>query len=138
MAYILVWRLYGGIYFTPLLIVWSLRNLPVKLQDYRKEALSMLLTFVILSLLFFYVANYPAAYLFIPFSIWTALRFGFRGTTVAVLLLSVMAITVTSFGHGSFIYAYPMGPLLVLVMFLETIVTTALLFAAVREEVRKT
>jgi two-component system, NtrC family, sensor kinase len=122
-----------GVYiFTPLLLIWSVRRLHTR--NSCKEAVCMLVTFISISFLFDYVSKYPVGYLFIPFSIWTALRFGFHGATVAVLLISGITITITSLGHGSFIYSYPESPLLVLVMLLETILMTALLMAAARNE----
>jgi len=124
-----------GVYiFTPLLIVWSLHKRRVHLEDYRIETLAMIVVLVLGSTLFFYVRNYPPVYAFIPLSMWVSYRFGFYGATIVLLLISGITIMTTIFGHGSFIYAYPQNPLLVLIMFLETTVFTALFVAAIHNE----
>lgn len=124
-----------GVYiFTPLLIVWSLRMPRPHIEDYRIEALAMVGVLVMGSLLFLYARNYPPVYAFIPLGMWVSYRFGFHGATLVLLLISGITITTTIFGHGTFIYAYPQNPLLVLVMFLETLVFAALFVAAIHNE----
>lgn len=120
----------GVLIFTPLLLVWSLKKLILRLEDYKEELCGLAALFIVISILFILVNQYPVVYLFIPFSIWVAIRFGFHGTTIASLLISGVTITATTLGYGTYNIAYPHSPLLVLVMFIETILITGLLIAA--------
>ena len=120
-----------GVYtVTPLVTIWSLLKVP-KVRCSRIELLLLFFAFVLTSLLFISVRYYPPAYLFIPLALWVAYRFRFHGATVAILFISIVTITTTMLDHGSFIYAYPHAPLLVLVMFLEVLVASTLFMAAV-------
>jgi len=126
-----------GVYvFTPLLIVWSLKRFPYELEEKISELSCMLLLFVILSMLFYSVPFYPPIYFFIPYVLWVGYRLGFHGVTVALLLISITTIAITTLSEGWFTNRYPTNSLLILVMFLETLILTGLFAGAVNRELR--
>ncbi len=120
-----------GVYvIAPLLIVWALRKIAVSMDGQKLEIASMAFLYLFLSWLYYYVAVYPAIYLFVPYAIWVSYRYGFRGATLALFFSSVTTIVITGFGHGSFVNVYPESALVALVMFLEIVLVTTALFMA--------
>lgn len=122
-----------GVYiFTPLLVVWTLSNPILKAVKYLWEILIVLAVFFILTA-FTFILKFPVGQLFLPLSLWVTYRFRMHGATMAILFISITAIFLTSIGFGFPTHIYP-GPLGVLVSFLEIIVATSLLLAAVINE----
>lgn len=125
-----------GIYiFTPLLVVWITSKPAIRLSDHYVEASCMLALYGILSFLSFYWP-YPLAHFFLPLAVWASYRFLMHGATLSVFLIPLTAIILTSLGYGSFNAIFPTHPLLILVSFLEIIVFTSLILAAVTKERR--
>lgn len=124
-----------GVYiFTPLLVIWITTAPMVKLRAYRKEAVLMLLVFLLISYLSF-IRDYPFAHFYIPLSMWIAYRFRLHGATLAICLISLVAISYTSLGLGSFITAVVSeNRLTLLVSFLEVIVAINLVVATLTNE----
>ena len=86
------------------------------------------------------IALYPLEYLVFPFVIWSALRLGLRSTTVASLLISVIAVAGAVHRGGPFITKanQNLGQAVLLLQFYIAIVAvTALVLAAVVTERRQ-
>jgi integral membrane sensor domain MASE1 len=123
-----------GVYIlTPFIVVWLIQKPRALIQNHPYEAILMFLLLVILSYFTFYL-KYPFWHLFIPFTVWVAYVFRMHGATLVIFLISMTAITLTSLGFGPFNNFEMLDPLLVLVSFLEIIVATALILAAVVNE----
>lgn len=77
---------------------------------------------------------YPLAYLPIPFLLWAAFRFGQRGATTALLLVSGLAVWGTTHGNGPFFRPTLSESLLLLQTFMGVLAMTVLLFSASLDE----
>ncbi len=76
------------------------------------------------------------AYLIVPFFMWTALRLGSRATAVMAVCVTLVADVATARGLGPFAVAAPTLSTQLLQMFLVSTVASALLLAAVTEDLR--
>jgi signal transduction histidine kinase len=76
-------------------------------------------------------------YLIFPFVIWAALRFGQRGATITIVLVSGIAIWGTSQGLGPFSLELKNDSLVLLQSFTAIVALTALILAAATIERRK-
>jgi signal transduction histidine kinase len=76
-------------------------------------------------------------YVIFPFVIWAALRFGQRGASIAILLVSGIAIWGTSQGMGPFSLESKNDSLVLLQTFMAVVALTALILAAATVERRK-
>jgi signal transduction histidine kinase len=109
----------------------------------REKAIEGALAFLLLGLVTWYVFIYQTQtgiyhqallYLIFPFTIWTAIRFGQRGGTTAVLVVSGMAIWVTVAGLGPFSLYSKNDNLILLQTFLGVVSITSLILAAATTE----
>ncbi len=82
----------------------------------------------------FEVASFPNELLCLPVLLWAALRLGRRLASVAVLILSVLAIAGTLNGVGPFVRATPAESLIVLQMFVVFCAMVTILMAALASE----
>jgi diguanylate cyclase (GGDEF)-like protein/PAS domain S-box-containing protein len=78
--------------------------------------------------------NHPLAFLMIPVLLWAALRFGRRGTTLAVSIVALHAIWGTVHGFGPFVHHDLNESLLMLQAFMSVSSLTALMLAIVFHE----
>jgi signal transduction histidine kinase len=76
-------------------------------------------------------------YVIFPFVIWAAIRFGQRGATIAIFLVSGIAIWGTSQGMGPFSLESKNDSLVLLQTFMAVVALTALILAAATIERRK-
>lgn len=78
-------------------------------------------------------------YLFIPFLIWAALRFGVQGTAITCLLVALLIswFTITGHSHIARIGLSPRGQVASLQLYLAVITLTGLLLAATLQERRR-
>ena len=76
-------------------------------------------------------------YVIFPFVIWAALRLGQRGATIAILMVSGIAIWGTSQGLGPFSLQSKNDSLVLLQTFTAVVALTALILAAAMSERRK-
>jgi integral membrane sensor domain MASE1 len=124
-----------GIYVcTPLLIYWSLHRCTIPFRKMRAEIFAMIVTFCLLIALFYVVKDFPPLYFFGPYCLWVGYRLGFYGASVAIVLIAITTISITTIGRGWIVHRYPTEALLVLVMFLETMIPIALFAGAVQSE----
>ncbi|MFM0566046.1 MASE1 domain-containing protein [Paraburkholderia sediminicola] len=77
---------------------------------------------------------YPAALAIFPFIIWAALRFDHLGTSLATLMVSVVAIWGTTHGTGPFAANSPVDSLVRWCTFANVVAATGLLLVAARAQ----
>jgi PAS domain S-box-containing protein len=135
----------GVLLVTPFLLAWSRQpRLPPAGRRLAEAALLVTVSLVV-SLLVFGIwpppgrAGYPhpLAYLTLPALIWAALRFGQRGATTAILLMSSVALWGTTHGVGPFARESPSESLLSLQTFLGLMALTVLVLSAALAERRR-
>lgn len=80
--------------------------------------------------------RYPMNYAPFPFVVWAALRFGRRGASTAVLLITAIALYGTSKGFGPFIRPRSGEELVLLQMYLTVMAVSGLFLAAAISEHR--
>lgn len=78
--------------------------------------------------------SYPLAYMLIPLLVWAAFRFGSRGATLSMFLISAIAILGTVRGLGSFATTDLNQSLMGLQSFIAVVVFTSLVLVAVLSE----
>jgi signal transduction histidine kinase len=76
-------------------------------------------------------------YTLFPVLIWAALRFGQRGATTAAVIVSVIAVWGTAWGHGPFVHPVLHERLLALQTFMAIVATTFLVMGAIIAERRR-
>jgi len=130
----------GDLVVAPLLLTWaSLGRLTLSARR-ALEALAIAATAVGLSYFLFLLgpaadtAAFRQAHVVFPVLIWAAVRFGPRGGTAIILLISVFAIWGTLLGHGPFIGPAPGISLLKLQIFVAVASITTLVLAATSTE----
>jgi signal transduction histidine kinase len=99
--------------------------------------LAVVTWFVFSSLPLSGVFHQAMIYVIFPFVIWAALRFGQRGATIAIFLVSGIAIWGTSQGMGPFSLESKNDSLVLLQTFMAVVALTALILAAATIERRK-
>ncbi|MEM5438785.1 MASE1 domain-containing protein [Paraburkholderia diazotrophica] len=77
---------------------------------------------------------YPAALAIFPFIIWAALRFQHLGTSIATLMVSIVAIWGTTHGTGPFAAESPVDSLARWCTFANVVAVTGLLLVAARAQ----
>lgn len=127
-----------GIYiFTPLLMVWARQ---IEISDLLKRgfeaSLLILITMLIDSLIFegWLSKNYPIEYMIIPCLLWAVFRFGAKGATLLLFVVSMIAVLGTAHGTGPFVQKSLNDSLLLLQVFIGIITGTTLTLIAVLNE----
>ncbi|MBD2446235.1 MASE1 domain-containing protein [Nostoc sp. FACHB-152] len=129
----------GILIVTPLVLVW-LQKSPSPRSFHRQQILE--LAFVLLSIMAIvrvaFSGGYPIEYMVIPPLIWMAFRFEARISTLAVLIVSAIAVFGTVKGFGSFAKQLsPNESLILLQSFICVIaITTFVIFAVTSENQR--
>ena len=132
--------LLGALVVAPFILAWSKTRFT---RGARKQFLEAALAFVLLGIVTWYVFIYPTSpsiyhqallYLIIPFVIWAAIRFGHRGGTTAVIMVSGMAIWATVADLGPFSLHSKNDNLILLQTFLGVVSLTSLILAAATTE----
>ena len=101
----------GILVLTPLLLAiaaWQRRKMTLRIGSRWEMALCLSMLVVVSAMVFgahtdSAIAKYPLEYLPFPFVVWAALRLGLRGTTLASLLVSVIAVVGAVHRGGPFI-----------------------------------
>src|SRR5262249_48430999 len=75
-----------------------------------------------------------AIYLFVPFLLWAALRFGSMGVSTSIIVISFLSIWGAIHGHGPFVGAGPFRNVLSLQLFLIFAAVPFMVLAAMAEE----
>ena len=130
----------GVIVFAPLLLAWG-RNPVVSWTGSRMiEGLALASTLIMVSQIVFSgwfptgAGNHPLAFMMLPVLLWSAMRFGRRGTTLAIVIVSLHAIWGTVQGYGPFVHHDLNESLLMLQAFMSVTSLTALMLAIVLHE----
>ncbi|MCJ7738655.1 MAG: MASE1 domain-containing protein, partial [Anaerolineae bacterium] len=135
--------LLGALVVAPVLLVWA--TAPPFLAN-RRSHIEGAIQLTSLALITWYVfGNQPPVgilheallYVIFPFTIWAALRFGQRGATTAIMLVSGIAILGTAAGMGPFSMESKNDSLVLLQTFLGVVSITMLILAASTIERRK-
>ncbi|HZE68270.1 MAG TPA: MASE1 domain-containing protein [Pyrinomonadaceae bacterium] len=132
----------GALTAAPLLLTWSARSESRETGARYVETALLILLLSVSALVAFGgswpapLHYYPLTRLIIPFLLWAAFRLGPRGVTLAIALLSTVAVWGTVNGAGPFIGATPNDSLITLQLFIATNAVTFLFLAAVVEERR--
>ena len=133
----------GALVFAPLLIVWADEPRIADVRPRLAEALALVAVTIATGVLVFGGAirtgahDAPLAFLCLPPLVWGAYRFGPRGATTVLAVLSTIAAAGTVQGHGPFTIGGSNASLLLLQAFLITIAGTILPLAALAEELAR-
>jgi PAS domain S-box-containing protein len=133
----------GALVLAPFLLSWFEHPFEQVWARRWWEALVLFSALSILSLITFggffsiRVASYSLGQLTIPFLLWAAFRFGPRGASSAIVVLSGVAIWGTTRGLGPFVTVDLNRSLLFLQVFVVALSTAALFLAAVVAEYRR-
>lgn len=126
----------GVLLVAPLILTWLTPRRP---QDVVRRSPAEMLIFAVLlasatALLF--LSRSSLSFPLYPFVIWTALRFGQRGTSLAVFAISAFAVWGTIHGLGPFTVGSPDHRLSLLVVFMAVMAVTGLVLGAIDAERR--
>lgn len=130
----------GVVVLAPLLFAWWSVERQRWTATRRFEAAALLLVLIALceavfgGLGIFEHGYYPAALAIFPIAVWAALRFGLRGATLVMLIVSIAAIWGTVQGKGPFVVAAGVDSLVRWWVFVNIIAVTSLLLATARTE----
>lgn len=80
---------------------------------------------------------YPAAMAIFPFVIWAALRFDHLGTSLATLLVAIIAVRGTTHGTGPFVAESPVDSLVRWCVFANVVAITGLLLVATHAQQKR-
>ena len=121
----------------PLLLAWLSAPGTARRGRWPEAACSFALLLACAYLVFVPFSGMPLAFLFLPFLVWPAVRFGARGATAAVAITAALSVWYTIRGFGPFGIGTRNESLLLLELFLSIVVLTALCnSASVRERMR--
>jgi len=128
--------LLGALVVAPMLLTWtSLRTFRFNKRSYLEGGILLALVaavtwFVFSSLPPVGVFHQALIYVIFPFVIWAALRFGQRGATLAIAIVSGIAIWGTAQGMGPFSMELKNDSLVLLQTFMAVVALTSLILAA--------
>ncbi len=127
----------GGIALAPILVTWVGEGLGWLRQISARRALEAAILTIALAVSAYVgfpaaAAEYPVlACMPIPLMLWASVRFGPRGASGAILMVSIMALAGAIEGHAPFATASPDHTVLSLQMFLAVLSAPFLVLAAV-------
>lgn len=135
--------LLGALVVTPALLVWISRR-PAAPDPRRLPEVAALTALLCLTTLYVFsdrpsssIFHQALIYLIFPFVLWAAVRFGPRGASAAIVLVSGIAIAGTIRGAGPFALQSTNDSLVLLQTFTGVVSLTALILAAATAERRK-
>ena len=134
----------GNLVVAPVLVLWATTPRPDWQSRRSLEAAALLLAIGVLGSFVVFPAapvpesGYPPVFLSFPLILWAAFSFGPRGSSAAVLLLSVVATWATVLGVGPFVVGSENQSLLMLDSFLAVLSLTGMGLGAVVDEQRST
>jgi PAS domain S-box-containing protein len=133
----------GALVIAPFLIVWAVEPGMAEFRRRRLEVIGLGVVTAAVAAIVFGGAlhagtrNAPTAFLCLPPLVWAAYRFGPRGATTGLVVLSAIATAATLSGSGPFAVGTPNGSLLLLQAFLLTMSVTILSLAALADELAR-
>ena len=135
--------LLGALVVAPLLLTWTLiRTVRFNKHSYLEGGILLALVAAVTWFVFSSrppvgVFHQALIYVIFPFVIWAALRFGQQGATLAIAVVSGIAIWGTAQGMGPFSSELKNDSLVLLQTFLAVVALTGLILAAATMERRK-
>lgn len=126
----------GAILLTPFLLVWAVKQWPKIPAKRLAECAALMLLLVVTSLVAFHgwllgwSQGDPVSFLVIPLLLWSAFRFGLRGTTATALVAACLATVGTLHGSGPFAVGNPHTSLLLLQNYIAVVTILSLVLAA--------
>ncbi len=130
----------GDLVVAPLLLVWSRSFERGVARRPLVEAAALVAVLLVVELDVFggrlgrSIAEYPLQYTVFPIVVWSALRFGQRGTTLVTFVAASFATWATAHGAGPFALGNANESLIMLQLFMAVMGVTALLLGAVIAE----
>jgi signal transduction histidine kinase len=123
----------GALLVVPLVLSWAEPRWRARLKGHWLEGVAVAAVIVGLSELSFHTSQ-PLAYLVFPALIWTAIRFGMCGATLAVLLAGGYSIWATTHYEGPFAYGSVTTSVLEVQLYIAVASLSSLFLAAVVSE----
>ncbi len=123
----------GVLLLTPAILTWAGWRARKLSFLHLAEGGALALALVVVTLAVF-TGRLHQPYMIAPVLVWAALRFGQRGTTSAIVLVSALGIVMTSAGRGPFIVGTSVANLVSLQVFLGVVALTAMLLSAILAE----
>jgi two-component system NtrC family sensor kinase len=118
------------IVFLPLLLVWR-RVPPMRAQRQKWLEALLLLSLLLATGKLAFWDNYPVQYMMLPCLWWAAFRFGQHGATLAIVLVSSLALWGTVNGTSSFLRPSLNESLILLQTFMGVVSVSTLLLSAI-------
>lgn len=119
--------------FFPLLVVWQ-RVPPIRWQPGKWMEALLLLSLLLGTGQLAFLRNFPVQYMMLPWLWWAAFRFGQHGATLAIVLVSSLALWGTVNGTSSFLRESLNESLILLQTFLGVVSVSTMLFSAILVE----
>jgi len=126
----------GVLLVAPLILTWGTRRRREVHGKSNAIEIVALTAALLGSMWLAFLSRSPLSFPVYPFVIWTALRFGQRGTTLAVVTISAIAVWATIHGLGPFTNGSPDHRLSLLVVFMAVLAMTGLVLGAIDAERR--
>ncbi len=128
----------GVLVVAPLLLAWR-RMARAPLDSHRRLEAALAFALLLTAGGIAFWGKYPLLYAVVPVLVWISFRFGFHGATVALLLVSIVAIAGTVGGTGPFVKESLTldESLLMAQLFLGVVAATTLLLTAAFDERRR-
>lgn len=119
--------------FFPLLVVWQ-RVPPIRWQARKWIEALLLLSLLLGTGQLAFLGNFPVQYMMLPWLWWAAFRFGQHGATLAIVLVSTLALWGTVNGTSSFLRESLNESLILLQTFMGVVSVSTMLFSAILVE----
>jgi signal transduction histidine kinase len=134
-----VWRtwwlgdLVGALIVVPLALAWARPLRDVRWRSRSLEGLALLVAVVVLGEIALRSSE-PLTYLLFPVLVWAALRFGQRGATLAIAIVSALTVWNTTHYLGPFVYDSITRSVLTTQLFIAVAAVSTLVLQAVVSE----
>jgi signal transduction histidine kinase len=126
----------GDFVVLPLALAWVARPLAASWREHPGEAVAMLMSVVVLSVISVSFAH-PVSYLVFPALVWAALRFGPQAGTLAVAIAAAIAVWAAASALGAFAEHAPTAGTLDLRLYLTVAALMTMCLAAIVSERRR-
>jgi PAS domain S-box-containing protein len=126
----------GVLLVTPFLLVWCVKSWPRPAPKRLAEGAALLIILLATCLVAFHgwlwgwTQGAPVSFLVIPLLLWSAFRFGLRGTTTTALVAAFLATLGTLHGNGPFAVGNSRTSLLLLQNYIAIVTVLSLVLAA--------
>lgn len=126
----------GILVLTPFILIWFKYPL-FNLESNRLYEIFLLTALLIITTKIIISLPYNLAYLYIPFLIWGAFRFGPHGATFTLLAVSLISDGMTIFGFGPFVENTRNESLISVQFFIAVVGLTALMMSSLLEQLEE-